>query len=95
VVDGNVENEVMVTVIATGFNRRGGPSSIPRAARTAKPVEKIPTGVAELQKYDEPAYVRRGVDIPINQFRAEGDAQREKIDKSDPEKPAFLRKIMD
>ncbi|HTO94887.1 MAG TPA: cell division protein FtsZ, partial [Bacteroidota bacterium] len=95
VVDPDVENEVMVTVIATGFNRRGGPSAAPRAVRTAKPVEKIPTGVAELQKYDEPAYVRRGVDIPIAQYRAEGEAPREKIDKSDPEKPAFLRKIMD
>ncbi|HTR99069.1 MAG TPA: cell division protein FtsZ [Bacteroidota bacterium] len=95
VVDGNVENEVMVTVIATGFNRRGGPSAIPRAARTAKPVEKIPTGVAELQKYDEPAYRRRGIELTIDHQRAEGDTQREKIDKSDPDKPAFLRKIMD
>ena len=95
VIDGNVENEVMVTVIATGFNRRGGSPSVARMPRAAKSVEKIPSGVTELQKYDEPAYVRRGVDIPITHYRAEQETGREKIDKSDPEKPAFLRKIMD
>ena len=63
--------------------------------RVAKTVEKIPSGLSELQKYDEPAYVRRGVDISVPAYRAEQDSTREKIDKSDPEKPAFLRKIMD
>jgi cell division protein FtsZ len=95
VIDGNVENEVMVTVIATGFNRRGTSPSVARMPRPAKAVEKIPSGATELQKYDEPAYVRRGVDIPITHYRTEQETGREKIDKSDPEKPAFLRKIMD
>jgi hypothetical protein len=95
VIDGNVENEVMVTVIATGFNRRGSSPSAARMPRVAKSVEKIPSGASELQRYDEPAYVRRGVDIPIAHYRTEQEGNREKIDKSDPEKPAFLRKIMD
>jgi cell division protein FtsZ len=95
VIDGNVENEVMVTVIATGFNRRGGSPSVARMPRVAKSVEKIPSGLSELQKYDEPAYVRRGVDISVPAYRVEQESSREKIDKSDPEKPAFLRKIMD
>ena len=95
VIDGNVENEVMVTVIATGFNRRGGSPSVARMPRVAKSVEKIPSGLVELQKYDEPAYVRRGVDISVPAYRTEQESNREKIDKSDPEKPAFLRKIMD
>jgi cell division protein FtsZ len=95
VIDGNVENEVMVTVIATGFNRRGGSPSLARMPRVTKNVEKIPSGLSELQKYDEPAYVRRGVDISVPAYRAEQASNREKIDKSDPEKPAFLRKIMD
>jgi cell division protein FtsZ len=95
VIDGNVENEVMVTVIATGFNRRGGSPSVARMPRAAKSVEKIPSGLSELQKYDEPAYVRRGVDISVPAYRTEQESNREKIDKSDPEKPAFLRKIMD
>jgi len=95
VVDENIENEVMVTVIATGFNRRAQSSPFARTARPMKTVEKIPTGVAELQKFDEPAFVRRGVDIPLNPFRGDQESPHEKIDKSDPEKPAFLRKIMD
>ncbi|HUI65938.1 MAG TPA: cell division protein FtsZ [Bacteroidota bacterium] len=95
VVDENIENEVMVTVIATGFNRRAQSSPFARTARPMKTVEKIPTGVAELQKFDEPAFVRRGVDIPLNAYRGDQESTHEKIDKSDPEKPAFLRKIMD
>lgn len=95
VVDEEIENEVMVTVIATGFNRRGGASITPRAPRNVKLVEKIPSGLSDLQKYDEPAYIRRGVEIQVNPFRSEEGGGKEKIDKSDPEKPAFLRKIMD
>jgi len=96
VIDEDIENEVMVTVIATGFNRRGGAPFSSRTPKSmVKGVEKIPTGVSELQKYDEPAYIRRGVDIPITPYRSEQDPGREKIDKSDPDKPAFLRKIMD
>ena len=95
VVDEEIENEVMVTVIATGFNRKGGPSLASRTPKNVRGVEKIPTGLVDLQKYDEPAYIRRGVEIPLNPYRNEPEGGREKIDKSDPEKPAFLRKIMD
>jgi hypothetical protein len=35
------------------------------------------------------------VDITINPYRGEEETERQKIDKDDPEKPAFLRKIMD
>ncbi|MEK9135599.1 MAG: cell division protein FtsZ, partial [Bacteroidota bacterium] len=96
VVDENMTDDVMVTVIATGFNRRPGASTV--TARTGKPVrliDRVPTGAAELQKLDEPAYMRRGVDITINPYRTDESFGREKIDKADPEKPAFLRKIMD
>ena len=95
VVDEEMTDEVMVTVIATGFNRRGGAAAMARPVRITKAIDRIPTGVAELQKYDEPAYVRRGVDITINPFKTEQEPGKEKIDKNDPEKPAFLRKIMD
>jgi cell division protein FtsZ len=94
VIDETIENEVMVTVIATGFNRRGvGSARVPKSG--IKMVEKIPTGVTDLQKLDEPAYVRRGVELNLNPHRNDPDRERPKIDKSDPDKPAFLRKIMD
>lgn len=98
VVDDEMSEEIMVTVIATGFNRRPGAATAATAAaqpKTVKLVDKIPTGVDELQRYDVPAYIRRGVEIQINPYSAEPEHAREKIDKTDPEKPAFLRKIMD
>jgi cell division protein FtsZ len=95
VVDAEMSDDIMVTVIATGFNRRPGAASPAGQAKPVKVVEKIPTGVDDLQRYDVPAYIRRGVEIQINPYKAEAEQGREKIDKSDPDKPAFLRKIMD
>lgn len=93
VIDENMTDEMMVTVIATGFNKRGVAAA--RQAKAVKIIDRIPTGVHELQKLDEPAYLRRGLGIiPEAQLRPETGGQ-EKIDKADPEKPAFLRKIMD
>jgi cell division protein FtsZ len=98
VIDDEMTEEMMVTVIATGFNRRAGQVAQPAAVAQPKPVrivEKIPTGVDELQRYEEPAYIRRGIELQVNPYRTVPEQGREKIDKSDPERPAFLRKIMD
>ena len=97
VVDENMEDEeIMVTVIATGFNKKGsGVSMGLRPSRMVKPIDRVPTGVEELQKLDVPAFVRRGVEISVGSTRTEELLDRQKIDKNDPEKPAFLRKIMD
>jgi cell division protein FtsZ len=93
VIDENMTDEMMVTVIATGFNKRGVAAA--RQAKATKIIDRIPMGVRELQQLDEPAYLRRGIGIvPDTQLRPETGGQ-EKIDKADPEKPAFLRKIMD
>jgi cell division protein FtsZ len=93
VIDEKLDDELSVTVIATGFNKKSAVAS-PASRPAAKLVDRIPTGVAELQKLDEPTYMRRGIELP---FAAVRDAQQEKqkIDKADPDKPAFLRKIMD
>lgn len=94
VVDENLTDEIMVTVIATGFNKKAaGVKAPPKPA--SKLIDRIPSGPADLQKLDEPTFLRRGIDISVN---AQRDLQRsddEKIDKVDPDKPAFLRKIMD
>jgi len=94
VIDENLADEMMVTVIATGFNKRQ-----PGAMRVAKPmakvIDRIPTGLHDLQKLDEPAFMRKGIDISINPYKTD-DAQMPKAaDHIDTEKPAFLRKIMD
>jgi cell division protein FtsZ len=95
VVDEDLEDEIFVTVIATGFNRRAGVGVAPRPGKSLRALEKIPSGPAELQKLDVPAYQRRGIEIAVSPARVEEEVSRQKIDKADTEKPAFLRKIMD
>ncbi len=94
VVDENLGDEMMVTVIATGFNKRGV-GTVRVAKPAAKVIDRIPAGLHDLQKLDEPAYMRRGIDIPLNTSKAEDQNSSRLIDTIDVEKPAFLRKIMD
>jgi len=96
VIDDQMTDEMTVTVIATGFNRKAVQASQgARQTKTPKPIERVPSGASDLQILDEPAYVRRGVPITLPTQRAESDVQKEKIDKTDHDKPAFLRKVMD
>jgi len=90
VIDENMSDQVMVTVIATGFNKKMAKSVKP----AAKLMDRIPSGPTDLQKLDEPSFVRRGIELPFTAVK-DSSEEKEKIDKSDPDKPAFLRKIMD
>ncbi|HTP13952.1 MAG TPA: cell division protein FtsZ [Bacteroidota bacterium] len=93
VIDDSMNDNIMVTVVATGFNKKAvAAKPMPRA--TANLISRVPTGSSELQRMDEPAFVRRGIEISLNPAREQAQ-EKEKIDKSDSEKPAFLRKIMD
>jgi cell division protein FtsZ len=94
VIDENLNDEMMVTVIATGFNKRGV-GSVRTAKPAAKAVDRIPAGLHEIQKFDEPAFIRRGIDIPFHTSKSEETDHTKSIDMVDTEKPAFLRKIMD
>ncbi len=93
VIDENLGDEMMVTVIATGFNKRGV-GGVRVAKPMAKVIDRIPAGLHDLQKLDEPAYMRKGIDITLNPFKTD-EADTQKNDAVDVEKPAFLRKIMD
>lgn len=95
VIDENLTDEMMVTVIATGFNKRG--VGTVRTVKAAKVVDRIPAGLHEIQKYDEPAFIRRrgGIDIPFHTSKSDEPDQIKSVDTVDTEKPAFLRKIMD
>lgn len=92
VIDENLSEDIMVTVIATGFNKKATIAKPQRAV--ANLIDRIPTGPTDLQKFDEPSYIRRGVELPFGSVRNAAE-DKEKIDKTDPDKPAFLRKIMD
>jgi cell division protein FtsZ len=94
VIDENLGDEMMVTVIATGFNKRGV-SGVRIARQTAKVIERIPVGLQDLQRLEEPAFIRKGIDITVNPFRTDEMDQPESDTSVDTDKPAFLRKIMD
>ena len=95
VIDENLGDEMLVTVIATGFNKRGT-VGVRVAKPVAKSLERIPAGLHDLQKLDEPAFMRKGIDISLNPFRNEETEQvKAEISRAEIDKPAFLRKIMD
>ena len=93
VIDENLGDEMMVTVIATGFNKRGV-GGVRVAKPAAKVIERVPVGMGEIHKMDEPAYIRKGIDISMNPFKQD-ESDQGKSDTVDADKPAFLRKIMD
>jgi cell division protein FtsZ len=97
VIDNNMEDEIMITVIATGFNKKAAATqpqdrfaAIPRKSGI---IDHIPNGVRDLQKLDTPTYMRRG--IAINAAPEEETKVHPMESHSDLDKPAFLRRIMD
>jgi cell division protein FtsZ len=100
VIDDNMTEEVMVTVIATGFSKQ----SIVRQAqdrfamvgqRPRSVVDHIPSGVRDLQKLDTPTYLRRGITINPTPTQEENKVHPIESAQSDLDRPAFLRRIMD
>lgn len=92
VIDDTFTDEMMVTVIATGFGRKAAVVRPPKIGSNM--LDRIPTGLQDLQKLDEPAYIRKGIPLSITALQVNENVAQ-KIDKADTEKPAFLRKIMD
>jgi len=102
VIDENLGDEMMVTVIATGFNKRAmaqkQPAFVTRDANpSVRKITAIPTGPSEIRKFDDPAYTRRGaIDIKVQQSDRNDDPGPAKLAaNSDADKPPFLRRIMD
>ena len=110
VIDPNMGDQMMVTVIATGFNKvameAAAVSQVVSQMRPAIIAESqkvtqlrprqahVPTGLAELKEYDTPAYVRRGA-IDLPFDGADTDEETERPNEEVQDRPAFLRKIMD
>jgi len=134
VIDEGLDDEIMVTVIATGFNKKKAQAAaapmrqaptqqVQQPVQHQQPVQNqrpVPTilkmtadgdspgaqeafpfpdvrrtevhGLEHLVPRDQPTFVRRGIDINSNE---ESRDRKERISKEDPEKPAFLRRIMD
>jgi cell division protein FtsZ len=94
VIDETLQDEMMVTVIATGFNKRGV-GSVRIAKQVAKVADRVLVGAHDLQKLDEPAFMRKGIDISVNPFKRDEPEHTKAANSIDIDKPAFLRKIMD
>lgn len=94
VVDESFGDDIMVTVIATGFNKRGIGSVRP-VKRDNKIVERVPAGIQDIRALDEPTIIRKGIDIHSQMHKSSIIEDQERIFKTDANKPAFLRKIMD
>ena len=56
--------------------------------------QSMPTA-RDLVALEEPTYIRRGKELDMQNQRNNPTPPKERIDKSDHEKPAFLRKVMD
>ncbi len=148
VLEDSLGEAMMVTVIATGFNKvkemrstqptvqqraavvpqqqqqqaapvapQPMPAAQPQQVPLGRPVtgaplpDHIPQGQEELEKYNEPAYLRRGTGIhrggydvtrkpeenaaPQGQPEDPQQVQEEKRRQATADKPAFLRRIMD
>jgi len=101
VIDASLEDRLMVTVIATGFNKRTAGMRRPAMPQSQSPRQSqskaamhIPTGINEIREYDEPTFIRKGLSLaPTQDYDTDQDTQR--IEKSNPDRPAFLRKILD
>ncbi len=103
VVDEKMTDEMMVTVIATGFKRKPlqgatAGTSIRPAVKTPRFVERIPSGAADLKAYETPAISRRGgveLNLPSIRQASEGDPEKKNVTQADLNRPTFLRTIMD
>ncbi|MDA0986109.1 MAG: cell division protein FtsZ [Bacteroidetes bacterium] len=90
VIDEKMTDEIMVTVIATGFKKRKEDHlRIPKKSS----VIDVPTGVINLRKFDEPTFIRQGLEI--SQVNTAEEDQKEYKQQTEDDRPAFLRKIMD
>jgi cell division protein FtsZ len=98
VVDETMEDDIIVTVIATGFNKRNM-AMARRQSMQQQPSSKInhiPMGINELRDLDQPAYLRKGTLSLTEADDSDGETgESQRIEKGQPDRPAFLRKIMD
>jgi cell division protein FtsZ len=92
VFDDNMTDELMVTVIATGFNKKGTISQ-ERPVRVQKTItDHVPSGTVELKTYDTPAIMRHSNSLATPNVESEPYSS---FNYEESDRPAFLRKIMD
>lgn len=96
VIDEKIDDEIRVTVIATGFNTDQMMQEKKVEFQDSKPLDYIATKLEKMDVLDRPAYQRR--EEIQNEILFEGEVDTKFYNASDTEdldKPAFLRKQMD
>ncbi len=91
-IDETFDDQLMVTVIATGFGKKGV-AKIPKTQPTI--IDRIPSGIHDIKEMDEPTVFRKGLNINNPQARSIASDITERNERTGSEKPPFLRKIMD
>jgi cell division protein FtsZ len=96
VIDENIDDEIRVTVIATGFTMGQEQKERKIDLKDSKPLDYIGAKLEKMDILDRPAYQRREEIQNEILFEGEVDAHFCNVaDVDDLEKPAFLRKQMD
>jgi cell division protein FtsZ len=115
VIDDTMGENLRITVIATGFDKKNQHQGASRKPVVLPPPEVQYKGQESLTLLDKPAYERRGtpIDLPVltspegaeggdgavprvRYLKAEDVRQRaERIQKTDPDIPAFMRRMLD
>ena len=95
VFDYSVNDEMRVTVIATGFNRKTNLTPKKTMVSLFENLPAVPSNGKDKSILDIPTFMRKGAEVPVTSAYNNFATEHQKINKNDPEKPAFLRRIMD
>ncbi|MEK7263593.1 MAG: cell division protein FtsZ [Bacteroidota bacterium] len=95
VVDDSAQDEMRVTVIATGFNRKTNLTPKKTTVSLFENVPSVPSNGKDKNTFEIPAFLRKSTEMQNVSVLNSNIPERPKINKNDPEKPAFLRRIMD
>ncbi len=100
-IDEKMEKEVGVTVIAAGLNNHRpttpppSPTQDPRKKILTKNEDETSWKPRDWNVFQEPTIWRKGVQIHVNRLEDASVENDDKVGEKPPEKPAFLRKVMD
>ena len=95
VVDDSAQDEMRVTVIATGFNRKTNLTPKKTTVSLFENVPSVPSNGKDKNTFEITAFLRKSTEMQNVSVLNSNIPERPKINKNDPEKPAFLRRIMD
>jgi len=92
VIDSQMQDEMRVTVIATGFNRNGRLSSLAGSRKRIFELGQIPATDLEIPTFQRVAESRNGKQPSLSQNGENGNNEDNHVAREDYEVPAYLRR---